>query len=141
MVYVLIATILGILLLTVFPLFAAIMRGFGPYTDRLARSVLSGPGIADSFGNFVIFVPFGFAAMRIAMKGTPLLAVGHVVAITSLGALLSFMIEGAQMLLPRRTPSLYDIAFNTLGTFVGVALGLWWHRMLERTRGRAPTAE
>lgn len=141
MIYVLLITILVILLLTVFPLFAALMNGLGPYAARLAQSLHRTPKLSDAFGNFIVFIPFGFAAIRIAMKGTPALRIFHLVAITFLGGLLSFMVEGTQMLLPRRTPSIFDITFNTLGTFVGAALGLWWHQLLERNRRRGPTAE
>src|SRR5688500_3502820 len=135
MVYVLIASVVVILLLTQFPLFAAIRVGFDPFFNRLTQSVTLGLRLGDAFGNVMLFIPFGYAGIRLAIKGISTSRLGHAIAITLLGALLSIMIEGGQMLLPRRTPSFYDIFFNTLGTAVGVALALLRLRLLERHGG------
>ncbi len=77
-------------------------------------------GLADLLLNIALFTPFG-AALAVRRGG--------VVRPVVRGGLLSFGIEVAQHFIPGRDPNLADVACNTLGAAVGVALVVtagWW---------------
>lgn len=84
-------------------------------TEPLSLSLRFGGfrGLADSIANVLLFVPFGMAAAA-CLRG----AARPVIA----GLVLSLGIEVAQLLVPGRYASPWDVAFNTAGAAVGVAL-------------------
>ena len=77
-------------------------------------------GVSDALTNLILFMPLGAALALGGWRGA---------AITLAATLLSTGIEGAQLLIPGRDPSLGDILFNGLGGTVGgavIAAGPWW---------------
>lgn len=70
-------------------------------------------GLADSIANLLLFVPFGIATAA-CMRGrlSPVIA----------GLALSVVIELAQLVVPGRYTSLWDVIFNTAGAAVGVGI-------------------
>lgn len=73
---------------------------------------LSFRGVADAIANVLLFVPFGVAA-ALRMGGRQPV---------SAAVLLSVLIETAQLAIPGRYSSAFDIAFNTLGGAIGMVL-------------------
>lgn len=71
--------------------------------------------------NVLLFVPFGLLVAQV-------LRVHRCLAVV-LGFLVSVGIEFVQWLaLPARTPSIYDVAANTIGAGLGVLIALLWGR-------------
>ncbi|MCZ2820738.1 VanZ family protein [Modestobacter sp. VKM Ac-2977] len=69
----------------------------------------------EAVANALLFVPVGALAALVLRRSGP-------VAPLALGAATSVLIELAQTALPGRVPDLVDVAANTAGTLVGVAL-------------------
>lgn len=90
-------------------------------------------GRGDILSNVILFLPFGFFAMQAWLARAPRLA--RLIVVVVAGAALSFGIEYAQTFLPQRTPSLYDVALNTFGTFAGAVAG-WvdWRESFAKAR-------
>ncbi len=86
----------------------------GPGTEPALACIICGErGVADALLNVIMFMPLG---ALLALRGTPLRA-------AALAAfLLSVLIEGAQLMIPGRDPSLGDVTFNTLGGLAGFTL-------------------
>lgn len=109
----------AILLATLFP---------GPMSvvPRLGCLFCGDTITADAVLNVVLFAPLGaFAAVVGWRWGRVLLA----------GALLSAMIELAQVAIPGRDASIADVLLNTLGVAVGVGIvrsSRWWLRPTSR---------
>jgi VanZ family protein len=85
-----------------------------------------GQSTFDIVANLLGYVPLGMLLMlaRTArVRGTAALRDA-----TVLAALLSYMLELGQNLLPLRVPSLLDWLLNTSGAACGAALGLWLQR-------------
>ena len=75
----------------------------------------------DIWTNVVFFLPFGFLFVllpNMTVKRWPARLLGTAL----VSALLSYVIEAVQLLLPR-APALVDIVYNTLGGTLGAALG------------------
>jgi hypothetical protein len=70
-------------------------------------------GVADVIRNILLFAPLGAA---LALAGAPFPRI----ALT--GMALSAFVEGAQLFIPGRDPSLGDVTFNTLGALSGAGL-------------------
>lgn len=70
----------------------------------------------EAGANVLLFVPVGVLAALALRRSGPVLPV-------ALGAATSVLVELAQTALPGRVPDLVDVAANTTGTVVGVALG------------------
>jgi hypothetical protein len=70
-------------------------------------------GLADALVNALLFTPLGI--------GFGLIGVGWGRSLL-LGTLLSCAVEGAQLFVPGRDPSIGDVAFNSAGAGVGVSL-------------------
>ena len=91
-------------------------------------------GMTEAAANVALFVPLG-AAARVWLRRT---SGARLVAWLTAG---SIAIEGLQVLLPGRVPSLRDIACNAVGAALGVsaatAARLWWTRR-SRGHGRQP---
>jgi VanZ family protein len=75
-------------------------------------------GTFDLVMNVVMFVPIGFIHQLSRPRGTPAWRSALL-----LGALLSAMIETAQVFAPGRFPSPYDLATNTVGAGLGAWIG------------------
>lgn len=95
-------------------------RGFA---DRMLH-VSQHPWTTDFIANVLILIPIGFTAaggLLADRRGVPR-AVVSVVAIALVGALYSLSIEFAQMWIPSRAASGWDVRAQILGTQLGVAL-------------------
>jgi glycopeptide antibiotics resistance protein len=83
---------------------------------------IDNPLFSDIIQNILLFIPFGFLGyFSLIHKSSRL----KKFAIVLLGALLSASVEFLQILSPLRTPALSDIIFNTVGTAVGLASGIF----------------
>ncbi|UCF14803.1 MAG: VanZ family protein [Phycisphaerales bacterium] len=86
--------------------------------------------VKDVLVNILGFVPFA-SCMMVVLAGNRHLSPGQAAVLTMLtGAILSLIIEIAQMGLPTRTPSSLDFLCNTLGA----ALGLLLFRIMSQTK-------
>lgn len=105
----------------------------GDVVSLLTSSLGPRPGRGDILSNVVLFLPFGFFAMQSWRPRAPRLA--RLVVVVIMGSAFSLGIEYTQMYLPHRTPSLYDLALNTLGTIAGAVAG-WidWRGHFSRAR-------
>jgi VanZ family protein len=86
----------------------------GPQPDSpFALEITALRGAADAAANILLFIPFGVAAALVLRGSRPvfLAAVG-----------LTLFVEVAQLLIPGRFTSPGDVAFNTLGATLGLAL-------------------
>ncbi|MDX2473609.1 MAG: VanZ family protein [Candidatus Krumholzibacteria bacterium] len=109
-----------ILLLTLFPFDLTAGSWATAFTARFVFRPINDP--LDFLVNIMLFMPLGaglggwfLPGGRGGRRAWVLVALG--------GALLSAGIEGAQVLLPSRSPTLADILANALGLLVGVR---WW---------------
>lgn len=93
-------------------------------------------GFWEPLGNVLLFVPLGLllAAWRSWPEAASWRRAGLVVAICTAG---SISIEGLQVLLPERTPSLKDVVLNGVGGGLGVLLyQLSWALLAPQVRPR-----
>ncbi|MCZ2829142.1 VanZ family protein [Modestobacter sp. VKM Ac-2986] len=81
----------------------------------------------EAAANVLLFVPVGALAAVLVRRRSPVLPV-------ALGAGLSVLVELVQTTLPGRVPDLADVAANTAGTVVGVALAAGCRSALRRAR-------
>ena len=106
----------------------------------MTSPVATRPGLGDLFSNIVLFLPFGFFAMQCLFRRTS--RFWRLLFVVILGTALSSGIECAQIYLPSRITSIYDLAMNMLGTCLGAVAG-WidWRRELSRLQNghRPPT--
>lgn len=86
---------------------------------------------SDLVLNVLMFVPFGFVYQLTRPRGTPT----DWWRVLILGALLSGVIEVAQLFAPERFTSLFDVATNTVGALLGA-----WSFSLVSQRVRGDTA-
>lgn len=85
--------------------------------------------VVEFTANVLWFVPFGLLGVLATGRRWWWL-------VLLAGAAVSTAIEAGQwLLLPERTPTPLDVVANTVGTAVGVAIGVGW--MLRRERRRA----
>ena len=76
----------------------------------------------DLLQNILLFIPFGFLGyISLHDKKSSL----KLLALVAMGAGLSAFVEFLQLFSATRWPALSDVLFNTLGTAVGVASGMW----------------
>lgn len=85
--------------------------------------------LRDAVVNICLYVPLGFAGY-FALRESPGPRAAFYVPVL-LGMLLSISVEMLQLYTPHRDTSLVDVAANTLGSAVGVALGVF----LQNTAG------
>lgn len=117
------SVILGMLAVTLFPVHAGLLKqlhgfqlGFSPAAFMEGSRYLF---LFDFLQNILLFLPLGF-----------LIADGHpqdgpramAIRAALLSFLLSSLIECAQVRIPGRYPSFWDIGFNSLGGLLGAAL-------------------
>lgn len=112
----LIAITLGILVVTIYPRVVNLVPLKGIY-DIIFHSVDVAVPIVNVGGNIILFVPFGLL-LSFLLKKKPLIK------ITSLGFLLSLLIEVIQYIYPTgRVSDINDLILNTLGAFLGAWIG------------------
>jgi hypothetical protein len=100
-----------------------------PVELRLGRAPSTSPLPLDFLLNVTLYVPFGLALRRRALRGHTLdssilqgAPPGPWIAVAS-GALLSAVIEILQIWFVNRQPSVADVLANTMGTAAGIAIG------------------
>lgn len=90
-------------------------------SDQTFRAFLNSAivlsSIGDVVGNVVLFVPFGFLGYRLLPSW----------ALVSIGLLLAFILQIAQLFLPSRDPAIYDVFWN----FLGIGFGLLCAHVLK----------
>ena len=74
--------------------------------------------VVDGIVNVGIFVPLGWSLRRLIDRRREG-AVGTVLTVALVGAVVSVTVETIQHFMPLRYSSISDVAFNTLGTVVG----------------------
>jgi VanZ family protein len=89
------------------------LRGLGWIPLVTRRTIL------DAFLNIVFYMPLGAAAFVSLRRGA-----GAFIAALALGTLVSFSVEWTQLSIPTRSGNLTDLACNSLGTLLGVAIAL-----------------
>ncbi|MDB5047930.1 MAG: hypothetical protein JWO30_1001 [Fibrobacteres bacterium] len=100
-------------------------HGFIAETHRINWRVLGGVEgnliVSDIIQNILLFIPFGFLGyFSLIYKRSS----ANKIRIVLAGAVLSASVEFLQIFSPSRYPALSDIVFNTLGTAIGLALGV-----------------
>lgn len=95
--------------------------------------------LTDMIINTLGFVPFGFLLYGSSKKRTTGYTRRHVVVIYTVfwGFSLSFVIELLQSVILTRDSSIFDLAFNTLGTLLGALLAYWIFLPKNRKSKRA----
>jgi len=81
-------------------------------------------GRGDRISNVLLYIPLGFCLFLWFEAGRRRLVVAFLVVLV--GALLSLLIEVAQIFISPRVPSLTDLTLNTFGTLAGTAAGFAW---------------
>ncbi len=84
-------------------------------------------GRGDRVSNVLLYIPLGFCLFLWIESGRRRWLAAVVVVV--LGAMLSLLIEVAQMFISPRVPSLTDLSLNTLGTLAGTAAGFVWRSL------------
>lgn len=117
------SVILGILAVTLFPVHAGLIKqwhefqlGFFPAAFLEGSSYLY---VFDFLQNILLFLPLGFLIADGRPQDGPR---ALVIRAAILSFLLSSLIECAQVRIPGRYPSFWDIGFNSLGGLLGAAL-------------------
>jgi VanZ family protein len=113
-----------VLFLTLWPLELRPFRQAPDVFTILISSVDVPAKRGDVVRNILLFMPLGYAAARIISRTRTAWPALICVVLASAG--LSLMVEIAQVYIVRRTPSLFDVASNTLGAGLGgaIAFGL-----------------
>lgn len=89
----------------------------------------------DAFGNFLLFMPFGFAGvLGMVSRANPS---ARITLVTMLGFALALILQIAQIYIPERTPALSDVFWNLLGIGAGIAIGL----SVRNTSHRLPNTQ
>ena len=90
-------------------------------TERMFSEPLSGSR-TDILVNFLVYLPFGL----LLFKGLPAVwpSVLRLLAVTIVGAVISFSLECGQAYMPARVPSLLDLYLNTASALAGGVLAL-----------------
>jgi len=73
--------------------------------------------VLDAFLNVVFYMPLGAAAFVLFRRGK-----GAVIAALAFGTLVSLAVELAQLSIPTRSGNLTDLATNSVGTLLGIAI-------------------
>ena len=79
-------------------------------------------GFGDVAGNVALFVPLG--ALGVLCIGAQRFGAGQGLALVLAGAVFAFVIQVLQVYLPSRNPALADVLWNSVGTALGIAIGL-----------------
>lgn len=96
----------------------------GGVLEALNKLSWARAGRGDRIANVLLYLPLGFCLFL--WLDTRMRRPASLLFATALGALLSLMIEVAQVYVSVRVPSLKDLALNTLGAALGATGGLLW---------------
>jgi VanZ family protein len=96
-------------------------------SSRARRSSVFAQDLLDVVGNVIMFLPAGFLLIRLLRW--------RVLAIVLLCAALSLVIECLQLLVPTRVTSVFDLAANAVGAWLGAAASSW---LARRRTARRP---
>ena len=100
----------------------------GPPSDPSFGCIFCGErALADVLVNLILFTPLGIGLALLGTRARRAMLTG---------ALLSALLELAQLVIPGRDPSMGDILVNTAGTWAGIAL-VWLARELASLDDRA----
>jgi glycopeptide antibiotics resistance protein len=102
------------------------LRHSCPGAGRAARFLF-----VDVLGNIAVFVPIGFSLSG-ALGRLPVRR--RLFTATSIGVLLSVMIELVQLAIPSRATDVDDVLFNGLGAAAGAAVMLLMQHWLKTNR-------
>lgn len=124
---------MAILYITLYPFEARADAASREVVPLLLASLYSRPKRFDVFVNLVLYIPLGFALAWLRLRAVA--AISAFVMVVACGFCLSFAIETAQVFIRWRTPSLLDVAFNTVGAAFGalVAYALSPHSVERST--------
>jgi glycopeptide antibiotics resistance protein len=118
------ASLFGILFFTLFPYWFDFTSKHSPgRSPFLLSRPLGFDGFLHTFLNMLLFVPFGFALSQIFGSRRRTLLKLLTLAVLA-GAALSYSIEILQLYMPTRDSAWDDVLANTLGSLVGMAIGL-----------------
>ena len=121
--------LLGVAAVTLFPF--EFRPPDGNLYDALRTAWLDrGWSDGDVALNVLLFAPLGIMLNRTwrdRLSGWQLIA-----AVSAAGLAASVLVEGAQRLLPRRDPSVIDVASNTIGALVGACLYSAWRPLARQ---------
>ena len=109
----------------------------GNYDPALQQSLwsfsIADTSRGDFIANLLLFVPFGFTATHVLAGRAPML---QLTLILSVGFVLAFAIQVAQLLIPGRVPAGADAVLNFFGCAIGCAIAyLPLNRFLARFTG------
>lgn len=90
-----------------------------PLLASLFDFSLGNTGRGDLVANLLLFIPFGFLAVRGYPGGN---RVGRMILVLLVGFALAYLIQAVQLIIPGRTPSGSDAVWNLLGCGIGCAL-------------------
>ncbi len=93
--------------------------------QRFEFSLVKPDGLFDLFRNIVLFMPIGFVVTYLAQKKRSRQICSLLNAVV-IGASLSLLVEGLQVFVPARDPSLFDVLANSLGSAGGYLCFLFW---------------
>jgi glycopeptide antibiotics resistance protein len=125
------ASLFGILFFTLFPYWVDLSRKpFGGRSPFLLGRSLHFDGILHTFLNTLLFVPFGFALSGYSIGRGKSRLKSLAVALVA-GAILSYAIEFTQIYIPSRDSAWDDVLANTLGSVMGMLLGVCKGRFIS----------
>ena len=118
-----------ILLLTLWPLKLRAPLWSLDIAQPLFESLSRMPKRGDAIRNVLLFIPFGYALTVVV--GRTAITWRAIALAAAYGFALSLTVESAQVYIAFRTPNLFDVLFNTLGTGIG-GFGAWFWRATSR---------
>src|SRR5690242_1964031 len=133
---ILIAAVVGILFLTLYPFHFSLVR-HGPPLRLAGWGKDAGP--LDVFLNVLLFVPYGFGlAELLRERGKPRVAVLGITCLA--GALLSYAVEILQFYIPMRDSGWGDVITNSTGSVLGLLVYELAGAAILRTASRVESA-
>jgi VanZ family protein len=106
------------------------------FIERFLTQLNGWTGPGDALGNVALFVPWAATCMGWFQQRWPRLTAAA--ATMTVGLVLAFVAQVAQLWVPARDPRLGDIAWNALGCAAGVAASIaWLHRSRAASSGAA----
>ncbi|MEA5599659.1 VanZ family protein [Nostoc sp. UHCC 0252] len=122
--YLVTASILAVLIATLYPFNFSLINNFSiqTITDRFDNA----SSFADSINNILLFIPLGFSYTAF-LQNIKIKPINKFLTIIIVSAGLSLTVETLQIFLPSRSPTPADLANNTLGGIVGMICFYIWH--------------
>jgi len=116
--------ILGLLLILYTTLFPFDIL-FSHPLSKFAFNLIEPDMLLDYGRNILLFIPFSFGLSYLLTQRTKIPRHIAIAAVILIGASLSATVEGLQIFISGRDPSLADILTNTTGTLCGLLIFLW----------------